>query len=95
MIVKERGKCLRTSMSNRERDIAYGIHSKIPYCCILFYVNEWEPNFENKWRGTTYNKALDSSPFNYVACPQCFYTDNLVKIRICDEECGQECGKKF
>jgi len=80
---------------SRERDIAFGRHSLIPECCIRFYVNEWSPNFENKWHGTTYSKALDASPFNYVACPQCFYTDKMVKIRICEEECGHECWRDF
>lgn len=81
--------------SETQYHIAYGRHSLIPECCIVFYVTEWHPFFETKWRGTAYNKMLDESKFNYVACPDCFFSDNLIKIRICDIDCGRDCYKDF
>lgn len=75
--------------------ISYGRHSLIPECCIQFYVTEWHPFFENKWRGTTYDDMINKSGWGYVPCPKCFFTGQQVKIRLCDVECGRACYKDF
>ena len=80
---------------SKERDIAYGRHSRIPECCIRFFVEEWEPYFESKWRGTAYDEMLNKSDYNYVACPECFFTKSKANIRICIIECGRECYEDF
>lgn len=84
-------------MKNNEAQYhsAYGRHSLIPGCCIKFFVEEWSPFFETKWYGTAYEEIIHESKFNYVPCPRCFFTDNLVKIRICREECGKDCYNDF
>lgn len=80
---------------SRKRDIAFGKHSKIPNCCIIFYVYEWGPNFESKWRETAYDKAINESNYNYVPCPKCFYAGIKVKIVDCMTECKRECWRDF
>lgn len=84
---------MRTSEAKYHR--AFGIHSRIPDCCIEFYVTEWHPFFETKWRGTVYDDAVTESGFKYVPCPKCFYTDSRAEIRICAVECGRECYKDY
>lgn len=81
----------RTKMKNSEVQyhIALGRHSNIPECCIKFFVAEWFPHFETKWRDTAYCNILNNSKYNYVACPTCYYTDNFVEIHICDDGCGK------
>jgi hypothetical protein len=74
---------------------AYGAHSRIPSCCIEFYVTEWYPNFENKWRETSFAKMIRDSHYNYVPCVSCFFTKQQIKIRICADECGKDCYKEF
>jgi len=82
-------------MNRTKYHTEYGRHSLIPDCCIRFFVEEWDPFFENKWRGTAYEGAIREQAYDYVPCPQCFYTNKRVKIRICMDECGHECDGEF
>jgi hypothetical protein len=75
--------------------IAFGRHSNIPDCCIQFYVTEWYPFFENKWRGTVYYDAVQRSEFKYVPCPKCYYMNQKAEIRICAVECGGDHPEDF
>lgn len=77
---------------SRERDIAYGKHSLIPSCCIRFFIDEWEAEYT---RGTPYSMAVNMSKWNYVPCPKCFATGNLVVIKQCAIDCERECWKDF
>jgi hypothetical protein len=58
-------------------------------------VTEWHPFFETRWHDSAYNKLLNESKYNYVACPNCFFSDTIVKIRLCDTDCKRECYKDF
>lgn len=79
------------SMS-RERDIAYGLHSNIPMCCILFFVDEWDYT----WPSHHAKKVAGArTPWGYVPCPACLTVDNRVHIKMCEAECGRQCWKDF
>jgi hypothetical protein len=80
-------------MAQFNRD--YGRHSLIPECCIEFYITEWHPFFETKWRHTAYNDMLDASPYNYVPCVDCFFSGQIVKIRLCQRDCGRDCVEDY
>lgn len=80
------------TMNNRERAIAFGTHSKIPRCCIQFFIDEWDRERDLK---TVYHRLIGYSTYNYVPCPECFATGNKVKIVECEIECKRECWKDF
>ena len=81
-------------MTSRERDIAYGIHSNIPRCCIDFFVDVWSP--QRMWEWSEYNRAIDRREhYNYVPCPRCFFLDRRVHLKDCLLECRRECWKDF
>lgn len=80
---------------SKEYHIAYGRHSLIPNCCIQFYVTEWEPFYETKWRETAYHELIYKSEYDYVPCPACFFGNNRVVIRDCVTECKRNCWKEI
>lgn len=75
-------------------DTLYGLHSRIPVCCIRFFIDEWAHMYKGRDR-TAYGKALDASHAGYVQCPACLGSGHKVKIRICINECGRECREDF
>lgn len=79
-------------MSNRARDVAYGAHSKIPVCCIAFYVDQWSSDL---WKDSAYNNVVHAANWGYIPCPKCFYTNNKVRIVDCVVDCGRECWREF
>ena len=77
---------------SRERDIAFGIHSRIPMCCIEFFVDEWEYTHTND---SAYVQAVNYADAHYVQCPKCLGTGRKVKIKWCINECGGDHLKDF
>jgi len=77
---------------SKERDIAYGRHSRIPECCISFYVDMWK---NEMYKRTEYYQSVHYSTWSYVPCPKCFCVGNKVKIVNCVVDCGRECWKDF
>ena len=77
---------------SKTRDIAYGLHSNIPMCCINFFVEEWD-----YMQDTPHSRAIDMAnpKWNYVPCPECLQTNNRVHLRMCEAECGKKCWKEF
>lgn len=76
----------------RERDIAYGRHSNIPECCIMFFVDEWDFTKRTKHRKLLW----ESSPrWNYVPCPKCLKENRRAHLRMCEAECGKKCWLEF
>lgn len=75
-------------------DIAYGLHSRIPACCIRFFVGEWRTMWRDR-EGTPYSRALDASSARYVQCPECLGRGNVVQLLICNHECGGEHRQDF
>ena len=90
---REPEKCLRMATMSRERDIAFGEHSRLPRCCILFFVNEWEYMYGDD--SNPYVRAVSIARWRYVPCPSCLATGNRVDMRICADECGKECWREF
>ncbi len=77
---------------SKARDIAYGLHSNIPMCCIKFYVDQWD------WRDdATHARAINASvpAWQYVPCHECLRTNNHAHLRMCEAECGKQCWKDF
>ena len=76
---------------SRQRDIDFGRHSRIPECCIKFFVDEWDCEKESVHR-----RNMDKGPtWNYVPCPECLAAGNKVHIRYCEIECHRECWRDF
>lgn len=59
-------------------DLEYGIHSKIPLCCIEFFIYDLH-NLSSKKR----KEHLKDIDFGYIPCPKCKKTNNKVKLHYC------------
>lgn len=82
---------LVNKMQNRLiKDVYCGFHSKIPVCCILFYILIWGPLIKLNVKLNNYIKA---APFGYIPCFVCFLLKNQVKIKYCND--CEVCGKEF
>ncbi len=77
---------------NKQQHKAYGIHSRIPLCCIDFFNNEWKIEYT---RDTPYYRAVTIADWYYVPCPKCLATGHKVKIRWCINECGADHPQDF
>ena len=66
-------------------DRAFGIHSRIPLCCIDFFINEWEYMYMTD---SPYVRAVSYAAWSYVPCPKCLGTGRKAKIKFCINECG-------
>ena len=75
------------------RDIAFGVHSGIPRCCIAFFVKEWEYMYMDD--SNPYVQAVNYAAWNYVPCPKCLGTGRKVKIKFCVNECGGDHPQDF
>jgi len=66
----------------------FGLHSRIPTCCIRFFIDEWDGR--ELWRDeeSPYARALKASRAQYVQCPQCLANGRVANLRICRVECG-------
>ena len=87
-------------------DIASGVHSKIPMCCIAFFVTEWVPwviaygrnlphphEADMLFRGlATLEHAKSGKPPQYVPCPDCLREKRFVETHECTPECGDVLG---
>jgi len=82
-------------MVSKQYHIAYGIHSGIPSCCIIFFINEWDK--KELWRKEKSElvKAIRDSGAGYVMCPKCLASNSIVNIRDCAQECKRECWKYY
>lgn len=73
--------------------IAYGTHSKIPTCCIRFFIYHWGRMMDE---GHEYYQFIQRYVhWNYVPCPKCLGSGNKINIRLCRQECGQECNQVY
>ena len=80
-------------MQGIEYDIAYGLHSNIPACCIVFFVTDWQR--EHMRPNSPYARAVHSDLIQYVPCPECFALCRFNGIRKCERDCGRRCYKEF
>jgi len=72
---------------DRSYTIAYGLHSNIPPCCIVFFLTEWQ-GWDNK--DAPYCRAVHAAPeYEYVPCPECFAYRRVNRLRLCDKDCPQ------
>ena len=74
-------------------DLAFGIHSRIPLCCIDFFIKEWEYMYMND--RSPYVQAVNYAEWHYVPCPKCLGTGHKAKIRWCINECGGDHPQDF
>lgn len=79
-------------MRGRDYDIAYGLHSNIPTCCIIFYLTEWTSENE---RDSPYARAVHADNLNYVPCPECLALKRHNVLRLCETDCKKRCYAEF
>lgn len=64
-------------LTRREWDISYGLHSGIPICCVMNFVNSSglfdALPYEDKWE--------------HQPCRECFTTKRVISIDRCKDEC--------
>jgi len=68
-----------TEIWSRQWHVEYGRHSGIPECCIEYFIESW-------WKKGRKLSGYDPGT-NYVRCPRCVATDNLVEARRCETDC--------
>lgn len=79
-------------MKGLDYHIAYGLHSNIPACCIVFWLTEWTKENE---RDSAYAQTIHMDLVQYVPCPECFALQRFNGIRICQRDCWKDCYKEF
>lgn len=70
-------------VDSRLKNLQYGLHSKIPKCCIDYFLNIWkikQSEFKDK-------RMQSSVGWNYIPCDKCLFADNKVEIHACGIEC--------
>jgi hypothetical protein len=80
-------------------DIARGIHSRIPPCCIAFFVTVWMPLVEPRrlWtakeeRWWSRHQRRMPKGIGYVPCPCCCRAKRFVKVHTCTRRCEGKQG---
>ena len=74
-------------------DIECGLHSRIPRCCILFFVlARNRPEFLEEYLNAQEAVLGDEGP-GYVPCPACLLKKKFVKMRPC--ECDHQRTVRF
>lgn len=90
-------------------EVAAGTHSKIPPCCIAFFVVDWAPWQLAYGRSTPHpyetelsragfhslEHAKSGKPPQYVPCPDCLRDKRFVEIHACTKECAAERGGSY
>lgn len=77
-----------TSAEEKAYNWVFGLHSRIPACCIEFFIEEWDAYAIYNQQDNPYRKAVDAARFGYVPCPRCLGTNNRAKLKVCAIECG-------
>lgn len=70
-------------------DVAYGLHSNIPECCVAFFIRDWD--HESPYGQMIYHKCK----CQYVPCPKCWQDKTFNKLRVCIKDCGEECRLRY
>ena len=77
------------AMANQylRREIHCGIHSNIPDCCILFFINFWTPILRRAQAAELRQYYDDLAGmdigFDYIPCPACRLKGKPVKLKRC------------
>lgn len=81
------------------RDIAFGLHSKIPTCCIAFFILEWshisgglyaEKYFKKIRRISRAREKKKLFGIDYIPCPDCLESHNFSNVHKCVKGCGTQ-----
>lgn len=77
----------------RMRDIRYGLHSRIPVCCILWFVTLWPLLFKTEAAGTYWRwmEEMRGGGMEYIPCPFCILMGRVKEIKSCTRE-GCKCS---
>ncbi len=86
-------------MPRRERiiraHIERGIHSRIPACCIAFFVATWvwpSARATARWRAYWRGISKRTGGLKYIPCPDCRDVGHVVKIHWCTKRCAGQIG---
>lgn len=83
-----------TNQETRQYHIAFGLHSRIPFCCVLFFADEWDGQGAYR-QNPLYHRALAATNAQYVMCPPCLASGNKIKLQLCRVECGGDHADDF
>lgn len=78
-------------------DYVRGLHSKIPVCCIEFYVHHasvWSPRLRLFYSRVVHARCveMDATGAGYIACPACVRDGAFVQVHQCQESCRRTLG---
>ena len=84
-LVKITWKDWSLSQKTIQHHITCGKHTKIPKCCIEWFVGPWTVISNIPYLREAYWEENDKlANVNYVRCPTCIENRNVVKIKKCD-----------
>lgn len=69
--------------------VEMGRHSKIPDCCILFWVTVYMPSISQKRIKSPYYPSRMNNGFDYIPCNNCLEKGNKVKMHCCTSRCNK------
>ena len=78
------------------RHIRCGLHSRIPWCCILWFITYWNVILLvkklNLWYIRITSKPMEGNPYGweYIPCPLC-----LIMKRNMGRTLRCKCGEKY
>lgn len=77
-------------MNLTQYHIKFGRHSRIPECCIYFFLTTWKLWEIDTLLDRDYRRAMRTLGHNagYVICPNCLLTNNIQPIHRCYDGCG-------
>lgn len=84
-----------STSEHAEVDVIYwtamGLHSKIPLCCITFWITSWvdKTTYKQKRKYFDTLKLIEekkSITIEYVPCPLCVKKEKFVKIHYCKKD---------
>jgi len=77
------------------QDVARGVHSGFPMCCIAFFVLAWNRrNLRGGW--DLYERLLDATEpmAGYVRCPVCVLRGRVARAHYCTDACRGKAGAR-
>lgn len=68
---------------------AFARHSKIPQCCVDYWIsNVWNKSSEEKLNDPHLVRVHESHLWEHIPCPDCFFSQRLAAIHLCQPACG-------
>ncbi len=84
-----------STFQHTEVDVIYwtamGLHSKIPLCCITFWITSWvdKTTYKQKRKYFDFLKLIEekkSIKIEYIPCPICIDEEKFIKLHYCKKD---------